>query len=107
MKPKIVLAVAMLCAGLCARNLTWSGSASATWDLAALNWTDAGGNAAAFANGDDVTVDTSLAAVARPTITVGAAIAPGSVTFNVPDALSLAFSGNLGFGSDTGLFTKC
>ena len=106
MKPKVVLAVALLCAGLCARDLTWSGAASATWDLAALNWSDAGGNAAAFVDGDNVTVDTSLAAVARPTITVGANIAPGSVTFDVPDALSLAFSGNFGFGSDTGLFTK-
>lgn len=106
MKTKLVSTVALLCAGLCANDLTWSGAASATWDLAALNWTDAGGNAAAFANGDDVTVDPSLAAVARPTITVGAAITPGSVTFNVPDALSLAFSGNYGFGSGTGLFTK-
>lgn len=106
MKTKIVLAIVPLCAGLCARDLTWSGAASATWDLAALNWTDVGGNAAAFVDGDNVTIDTSLAAVARPTITVGAAIAPGSVTFDVADALSLAFSGNFGFGSDTGLFTK-
>ena len=66
MKTKLVLAVTLLCAGLCARDLTWSGAASATWDLAALNWTDAGGNAAAFVDGDDVTVDTSLATGLTP-----------------------------------------
>ena len=103
---RLTLMVAMLCAGVSAGDLVWTGSASATWDKSTANWTNANGVAVAFADGDNVMIDTSLAAVARPTITVGAAIAPGSVTFNVPDSLSLAFSGNFGFGSDTGLFTK-
>ena len=103
---RLTLIVAMLCAGVSAVDLVWTGSASATWDKSTANWTNANGVAVAFADGDVVTVDDSLAAVARPTITVGAAIAPGSVTLNVPDSLSLAFSGNYGFGSDTGLFTK-
>ncbi len=102
----IAACVAALCVGLSAGDLVWTGSASATWDKSTANWTNANGVAMAFADGDNVTIDTSFAAVARPTITVSAAIAPGSVTFNVPDSLSLAFSGNFGFGSDTGLFTK-
>ena len=103
---RLTLMAAMLCAGLSAGNLVWTGSASATWDKSTTNWTNANGVAVAFADGDNVTIDTSLAAVARPTITVATAITPGSVTFNVPDSLSLAFSGSYGFGSDTGLFTK-
>ena len=106
-KQKYVIAacVAALCAGLSAGDLVWTGSASATWDKSTVNWTNANGVAVAFADGDNVTIDTSLAAVARPTITVATAITSGSVTFNVPDSLSLAFSG-VSFGKDTGLFTK-
>ena len=100
----MVLAV-VLYAGLSAGDLVWTGAASATWDKSTANWTNANGVAVAFADGDNVTIDTSLAAVVRPTITVATAITPGSVTFNVPDSLSLAFNG-VSFGKDTGLFTK-
>ena len=106
MKTKLVLAVTLLCGGLCARDLTWSGAASATWDLAALNWTDASGNVAAFADGDAVTIDDSLAATARPTITLAATVSPGSLFFNVAGALELAFSGGSRFGVTTGTFRK-
>ena len=76
---RLTLMAAMLCAGLSAGDLVWTGSASATWDKSTANWTNANGVAVAFADGDNVTIDTSLAAVARPTITVATAITPGSV----------------------------
>ena len=86
MKTNLASAVALLCAGLCARDLTWSGG---NWNTSDASWTDGSGNAATFAAGDNVTFAKS------GSLTLTASVSPGDVTFDIPtgETLTLAING--------------
>ncbi len=69
-------------------NVTWSGSAGATWDTTSVNWLFNGGNTA-FKDGDNARFDNSSTVTA---ITLSGALAPASVT--VDSSQNYTFSGN-------------
>ena len=96
---RIVLAMLSMAAWTAwARDVAWTGAASATWDTATANWTD-GTSAVAFANGDNATISTGGA------ISFGANVSPGTATFDIANDLTLT-SGTYGFSSGTGALVK-
>ena len=91
-------AVALAMCAAMARDITWTGASSTTWDASTANWTD-GTSAVAFANGDNATITNGSA------ISFGANVAPGTATFNISSDLTLT-SGTYGFSSGTGALVK-
>ena len=84
---RLTLMAAMLCAGLCAKDLTWSGG---NWNMSDASWTDEGGNATTFAAGDNVTFATG------GSLTLTASVEPSDVTFDVPTGETLTLIINAG-----------
>ncbi len=78
------------------RNMRWKGdSAANAWNTSAVNWTNLDtGAAAAFQNGDRVTLDDSGSAT--PAITLSGALSPTSVRKTGSKNYTVAGSGSLG-----------
>ena len=88
MKPKVMALAVTLCVGLTARDLLWNGSGSTTWstDASAVNWTDVStGTATCYAEGDNVLFDDTQSPNIH-SVTLGAAMSPGTVVFNIGSA---------------------
>jgi fibronectin-binding autotransporter adhesin len=68
-------------------NLTWTGSASSTWNTSAVNWTFSGGSTF-FVNDDTVRFDDTSTVT---TVTLSGSLSPASIT--VDSAQAYAFSG--------------
>ncbi|MBR1587108.1 MAG: hypothetical protein IJ658_02165, partial [Kiritimatiellae bacterium] len=99
MRHLLIAAVAAATCAALARDITWTGAASTTWDASAKNWTTDGSDAVAFAAGDNATVTNGSA------ITFGANVSPGTATFDVAGDLTLA-STSYGFANATGALVK-
>jgi len=85
----------VLSSGPAAATLTWSGAASANWDLTSSNWL-AGLNASLFAKGDAVLFNDS--AVGSTTVNLVGVLQPGEITVN-DSSKNYTFTGS---GSLTG-----
>ena len=85
----------MACAVSHAKDLTWSGG---NWNFTDASWKDGSGNTSTFVNGDNVLFDDTLAS---GTVNLTETVAPGSLVFNVANALNVASSGNNFFGASS------
>lgn len=85
----------MACAVSHAKDLTWSGG---NWNFTDASWKDGSGNTSTFANGDNVLFDDTLAS---GTVNLTETVAPGSLVFNVANALNVTSSGNNFFGASS------
>ena len=80
------------------RNLTWVGSAGATWDTALVNWDSNGDTVAdtAYAERDDVTLDSTGSAA--PVVSLASSRSPHSVTVNAATDYTLTAPGGATLG---------
>ncbi len=83
----------MAAMGAGADALTWTGAAGARWDAASASWKTAAGEAAVYAEGDDVTFTDAGTDVTN--VAFASDHVPGHVVYDIADYFSLDFrSGN-------------
>jgi autotransporter-associated beta strand protein len=80
--------------------ITWTGTTSTAWDIATANWINTTGSADVYADAIPVTFSD---AAATGTVSIAAAVNPGSVTFTNSSLNYAVNSTSLGISGSTGI----